>query len=192
MGDYRIRRIAMDGVLVGMFLVLGLLRLRFGTFLEIGLGTIVITLAAVAISPIDAFIIGAIGETLNQIFFSGYGITPTTPLWVLPVALRGLLIGLVAYLYRRKGDELIRHKVVYFVTIMGTALIISGLDTGLLYLDGLIMGYPVQYTLAQTAIRFGTSQLTAVLVALLVIPLYRAVVFLLPRNKPRTQVGEEK
>lgn len=191
MGDYRIRRIAMDGVLVGMFLVLGLLRLRFGTFLEIGLGTIVITLAAVAISPIDAFIIGAIGETLNQIFFSGYGITPTTPLWVLPVALRGLLIGLVAYLYRRKDDELICHKVVYFVTIMGTALIISGLDTGLLYLDGLIMGYPVQYTLAQTAIRFGTSQLTAVVVALLVIPLYRAVTFLLPRNKPRTQVGEE-
>lgn len=183
MGNNRVRRICLDGVLIGLFLVLGLLRIRVGGFLEIGLGTIVLTIAAISISPLDAFVIGAVGETLNQIFFSGYGITPTTPLWVLPVALRGLIIGIIAWLYRRKGDDITRHKVLYFVTIMGTALVISGLDTGLLYLDGLIMGYPVAYTWAQTGIRFLTSQITAVLVALLALPVHGAVAFLLPNEK---------
>ena len=182
MGNYRIRRLCMDGVLIGLYLVLGLLRLRVGNFLEIGIGTIVITIAAISISPIDAFTIGAIGELLNQIFFSGYGITPTTPLWVMPPAIRGLILGIVAWLFRKQGDDITKHKVLYFVTIMGTALFISGLDTGLLYLDGLIMGYPVAYTWAQTGIRFLTSQITAVVVALLALPVHKAVKFLLPKE----------
>lgn len=183
MGNYRIRRLCMDGVLIGLYLVLGLLRLRVGNFLEIGIGTIVITIAAISISPIDAFTIGAIGELLNQIFFSGYGLTPTTPLWVMPPAIRGLILGIVAWLFRKQGDDITKHKVLYFVTIMGTALFISGLDTGLLYLDGLIMGYPVAYTWAQTGIRFLTSQITAVVVALLALPVHKAVKFLLPKEQ---------
>ena len=180
MGNVRLRRITLDGVMVALFLVLGVVRIRFGTFLEIGFGTLVITVVALAISPIDAFIVGFLGEFLNQILFSGYGLTPTTPLWCVPPAIRGLLIGLVALSFVRKGDALIRHKVLYFTTIMGTALFISLLDTGLLYLDGLIMGYPVAYTWAQTGIRFLTSQITAVVVALISLPLCRAVGFLVP------------
>lgn len=183
MGNYRIRRLCMDGVLIGLYLVLGLLRLRVGNFLEIGIGTIVITIAAISISPIDAFTIGAIGELLNQIFFSGYGLTPTTPLWVMPPAIRGLILGIVAWLFRKQGDDITKHKVLYFVTIMGTALFISGLDTGLLYLDGLIMGYPAAYTWAQMGIRFLTSQITAVVVALLALPVHKAVEFLLPKEQ---------
>ncbi len=57
---------------------------------------------------------------------------------------------------------------------MGTALLISGLDTGLLYLDGLIMDYPVSYTLLQTGMRFLTSQITAVIVALLALGIYKS------------------
>lgn len=183
MGNSTIRRMTLDGVLIALFLVLSLLPLRFGNFLVIGVNTIVITIAAICLSPIDALLIAAIGETLNQIFFSGYGITPTTPLWVLPVVVRAGIIALVAWLYRRKGDDLTNHKVLYFVTIMGTALVISLLDTGLLHLDGLIMGYPVAFVWAQTGIRFGTSQLTAFVVALIALPLRKAVDFFLPAPK---------
>ena len=183
MGNERIRRITIAGVMVGLFLVLAILRFRIGGFLEIGLGSLVLLVAALTLSPLDAFRIGTIGELLNQILFSGYGITPTTPLWVAPVAIRGLLLGLIAYAYRRKGDSLTNHKVLYFVFVMAVALFISGLDTGLLYLDGMIMGYPVQYTWIQTIARFGSSQVTAILVALLALPLYRAVSFILPQEK---------
>ena len=75
---------------------------------------------------------------------------------------------------------------------MGTALLISLVDTGVLYLDGMIMGYPVAYTWAKTALRFGTSQLTAVVVALLVLPLYKAVNYVIPRPKKNITTCEEK
>ncbi|MCR5348501.1 MAG: ECF transporter S component [Bacilli bacterium] len=189
MGNQNLQRITLNGVLIGLFLVFGLLRFRIGTFLEIGLGSLVIVLAAVALSPWEAVTIGLIGEFLNQILFSGYGLTPTTPLWILPPAIRGLIIGLVALAFARKGDHITKHKVIYFITVLGTALFISGLDTGLLYLDGLIMGYPVHYTWLQTGIRFLTSQVTAVLVAILVLPLHRAIAFLLP---PAAKKNEEK
>lgn len=188
MGNNAIRRMTLDGVLIGLFLVLGLLRIRVGDFLEIGLGTIAITLAAISISPIDAIIIAGVGEFMNQVFFSGYGFTPTTFLWVFPVVLRAAILGFVAYLFKRKGDHITNHKVILFITIMGTALIISAVDTGLLLLDGVIMNYPVTFTWARTGIRVLTSQITAVVVALTIIPLHRAVSFILPTKKnPRPQ-----
>lgn len=191
MGNMAIRRITMNGVLIGLFLVLGLLRIRVGTFLEIGLGTIVITIAAVCLSPWEAIIIAALGEFMNQIFFSGYGLTPTTVLWVLPVVARAALLSLFAYLYRRKGESIVDHKVWFYVAVLGTALVVSCLDTGLLYLDGIIMHYPVAYTWAQTGIRFLTSQITAIIVVTLTIPLHRAVAFLLPRQGNKKASQEE-
>ncbi len=185
MGTNTIRRLALDGVLMALFLVLGMVRVRAG-FVEIGFGTIVITLAAFALSPIDALLIGGIGEFISQVFFSGYGLTPTTPLWVLPVALRGLFLGLIALIYKRKGDTITKHIVPCFLSIMGVALFISGLDTGILYLDGLIMNYPVSYTAAQTIIRFATSQLNAIICGILVIPLYKAVMFMLPNEEVKS------
>ena len=183
MGINPVKRITLDGVLIALFLALGFLRIRVGTFLEIGFGTLVIVLAAVLLSPIDVLIIAGVGELLNQLFFSPYGITPTLPLWVLPVVVRGAIISLVAYLYRRKGDNLMKHKVIYFVTVLGAALVISCLDTGLLYLDGIIMNYPVSYTLLQTGMRFLTSQITGIVVSILVIFIYKSVYILFPNAK---------
>ena len=190
MGNNTIRRMCLDGVLIGLFLVFGLLRIRVGAYLEIGLGTIVIVIAAISLGLWDAVAIAALGEFMNQIFFSGYGLTPTTPLWVLPVVVRALIIGVVAALYRRKGDSLVKHKVLYFVTILGAALVISGLDTAILYLDGIIMGYPVAYTWAQTGIRFLTSQITAIIVAILTIPLHNAVSYLLPAKNKKAEASD--
>ena len=191
MGNNAVRRICLDGILISLFLVFGLIRIRLG-FLEIGLGTLVITIAAIALGPIDAILIALLGEFVNQILFSGYGLTPTTPLWIAPVVIRAAILSLIAWLYRRKGDALPNHKVIYFLAIMGTALIISGIDTGILYLDGIIMGYPVSYTVAQTFIRFGASQITAVLVGLLVLPLYKAVLFLLPKDERRGEKTQKE
>ena len=174
MGNKIISRICLDAIFLDLFIVLGFLRIRVGNFLEIGFATIVIAYAAIMFSPVDALIIAFLGEGVNQVFLSPYGLSPTTPLWIMPVVLRALIICLVAYFYKKRGDNLVNHKVMLFVTLMGAALIISGVDTGLLYLDGLIMGYPVSYTLFQTGIRFLSSQINAIICAILMIPLYRA------------------
>ena len=116
MGNNAVRRICLDGILISLFLVFGLIRIRLG-FLEIGLGTLVITIAAIALGPIDAILIALLGEFVNQILFSGYGLTPTTPLWIAPVVIRAAILSLIAWLYRRKGDALPNHKVIYFLAI---------------------------------------------------------------------------
>lgn len=44
------------------------------------------------LGPLDGFLIGFFGSFLNQLLT--FGLTPTTILWVIPAAVRGLLIGL--------------------------------------------------------------------------------------------------
>ena len=48
-------------------------------------------LAAMLFGPIDGFIVGFLGAFLEQMLH--FGFTPTTLLWILPPAIRGLLIG---------------------------------------------------------------------------------------------------
>lgn len=174
MGNNLVKRITLDGILIAVFLVFSFFRIRVGNFMEIGFGSLIITLAAILLRPTDAIIIAFLGELVNQLFFTPYGITPTTALWVFPVVVRAAILSWVAYFFKKRKDDLTKHIILYFVTIMGTALLISGLDTGLLYLDGLIMGYPVSYTLLQTGMRFLTSQITAVIVALLALAIYKS------------------
>ena len=176
MGNNLVKRITLDGILIAVFLVFSFFRIRVGNFMEIGFGSLIITLAAILLRPTDAIIIAFLGELVNQLFFTPYGITPTTALWVFPVVVRAAILSWVAYFFKKRKDDLTKHIILYFVTIMGTALLISGLDTGLLYLDGLIMGYPVSYTLLQTGMRFLTSQITAVIVALLALAIYKSAI----------------
>lgn len=174
MGNNLVKRITLDGILIAVFLVFSFFRIRVGNFMEIGFGSLIITLAAILLRPTDAIIIAFLGELVNQLFFTPYGISPTTALWILPVVVRAAILSWVAYFFKKRKDDLTKHIILYFVTIMGTALLISGLDTGLLYLDGLIMGYPVSYTLLQTGMRFLTSQITAIIVALLALAIYKS------------------
>ena len=41
-----------------------------------------ILVAGLLMGPIDGMITGAVGSFIYQLFFSGYGITPTTILWI--------------------------------------------------------------------------------------------------------------
>ena len=175
-------RLSIDGILVGLFLVLSLLSIRLG-FVEISLKGSVAILAAVLISPIDGLIVGGLGEFLYQVFFSGYGLSPTTALWVLPLALRPLLIGLTCRFFEKRGKPFVGFYPQYFITLACVALFISLLDTGILQLDGLIMGYPVAFTWAQTGIRFLSGQATSAVVAFLIIPLFKALSTIYDKTK---------
>ena len=55
-----------------------------------------ILVAGLLSGPIDGLIVGGVGSFLYQLLFSGYGITATTGLWILPHALSGLIVGLYA------------------------------------------------------------------------------------------------
>lgn len=95
-----------------------------------------ILVAGLLSGPLDGFIVGTLGSLIYQLFFSGYGITITTPLWILPHSISGLLVGLLAKKFRYDLDF---KKIVLISTI--SALTVTALNTLALYVDSKAFGY---------------------------------------------------
>ncbi|MCR5078461.1 MAG: ECF transporter S component [Bacilli bacterium] len=191
-----VKRLCIDGILTALFIVISLFRIKLG-FLEFGLTSLVTLLACFLLSPIDGMAVGLAGEFINQVFLSGYGLTPTTPLWVLPHVLRPLIVGLIAYFFRKGDKPFVRYSPLYFITLCGTALLISGLDTLIIWLDGIIFGYSTVSILLNSGFRVLSSQGSAVAVGLMLVPLYRVLSTLYPKekreeNEPVEESGDSK
>ena len=79
-------------------------------FIKISLTGLPIIFIAVVYGPIEGMLVGGIGEFFCQLV-SQYGLTPTTPLWVLPAIVRGLIVGL---LFKQKHEETVLRIVFRF------------------------------------------------------------------------------
>ena len=95
-----------------------------------------ILVAGLLFGPIDGLYVGGIGSCIYQLFFSGYGITATTPLWILPHALSGLLVGFYA---KRKGFSLSFIETALIACL--SALLVTSLNLLALYVDSKLYGY---------------------------------------------------
>ena len=94
-----------------------------------------ILVAAILSGPLDGFIVGTAGSLIYQILFSGYGITPTTLLWVLPHSLSGLLAGFLAGKFKEHG-----FKECAIISIC-SALCVTAFNILALYVDSKLYGY---------------------------------------------------
>ena len=95
-----------------------------------------ILVAGLLLGPLEGLLTGTLGSCIYQLFFSGYGITLTTPLWILPHALSGLFCGLCA---KRSGFDLSLKKTIIICCL--SSLIVTSLNMLALYLDSKIYGY---------------------------------------------------
>ena len=95
-----------------------------------------ILVAALFSGPIDGLIVGGIGSFIYQLFFSGYGITATTPLWILPHALSGLFVGF----YARSKNYKLERKQIIMISI-ASALLVTAFNLLALYVDSKLYGY---------------------------------------------------
>ena len=90
----------------------------------------------------------------------------TTLLWIIPPAVRGLLIGLYA---KRCGYDLSHRQLVSVLVV--TALIVTALNTGAIYLDSVIYGYyTYAYVFGKVGIRIVSGMVTAVAMAFVTPP----------------------
>lgn len=87
------KRMVTVAMLIAMYVVLSLFSINLGN-MKITLDSLPIIVGAALLGPLDGFLIGFFGSFLNQLLT--FGLTPTTILWVIPAAVRGLLIGLYA------------------------------------------------------------------------------------------------
>ncbi len=139
-----VKRLVLGGLLTALYLVLA-------AFLKIPLGGLKVTIealpviiSAVLFGPVDAAVVGFLGEFMNQML--EYGFTPTTLLWILPSVVRGLMVGLCLLPMKKQGSLLsgrpkIVHLVIFFAVNAVAAIVVSGLNTFTLYVDSKMFGY---------------------------------------------------
>lgn len=167
-----IRHLAVDAFLIALYFVIG--KLTFSVEpLRISFALIPLLYAALSLDLYDGILIALIGEFLLQLT-GAYGLTPTTPLWLLPPLLRVIPVNLAEVFYRKRFSHLEAHKGFYFLFMMLGNLLTTGGNTLVMYLDGLIMNYPLEYTYLTIIYRLLLSLGMAVLSAIVLLPVMKA------------------
>ena len=103
---------ALNAMLVAMCTVLAAIALKLGGNLKITFESVPVHIGALLFGPVDGMIIGGLGTFLYQVLFSGYGITATTPLWILPYIVCGLAVGAYA---KRRDYSLSRAQLIFIM-----------------------------------------------------------------------------
>lgn len=142
---FPVKRLVLDAMLIALYVVLGFMKIPIGNMLRINLASFAVVICAVAFSPVDALIVGFLGEFLSQIL-GPYGMTPTTALWALPEAVRGLSLGLIMLIFTKKQltpAVLLKSKAIipYLAASIFTGIVASLLNTFALYVDSKMFGY---------------------------------------------------
>ena len=127
------RQLAVDAMLCAVCAVLGYVALDLGS-IKITFESLPVLLGAMLFGPVDGMLIGGVGTLLYQLV--RYGVTATTPLWIAPYVVCGLLAGAWA---RRRGFALSRRETVVLVVL--AELAVTALNTAALYIDSKLYGY---------------------------------------------------
>ena len=128
------RKMVTIAMLTAVYVVLNFAgTVRLG-WINISVASLPIILGALLYGPVGGLLVGLLGSLMNQLIT--YGLTVTTVLWVIPAAARGLMIGAYA---KKCHFELSRAKIVGILCV--TAVVVTALNTGAIYLDSVINGY---------------------------------------------------
>ena len=127
------RKLALNAVLAAMCAALGALALDLNS-IKITFESFPILLGALLFGPLDGLAVGFVGTLLYQLL--RYGVSVTTPLWILPYALAGLVTGFYA---RRRGFSLTTKQTVGIV--VAAEVLITALNTLVMYIDAKLYGY---------------------------------------------------
>ena len=152
----QLRYLILDALMIAMYVV-------FARFMTIQFGNIKITLAALPLIFIAFYlgmrhsvVVSAIAEFLSQLL--GFGLTITTPLWILPVVVRSVLICLLLSLIKKANstDDIraVKH-IEYLFILLITGFVVTTLNTAVIAVDALIFDYYSQaYVFGDLIFRF--------------------------------------
>lgn len=164
------KRLVTDALCAAIYVVLAnLVGLSLGP-IKLSLDGFPILLGAVLFGPIDGFIIGLLGNFISQLL-GPYGLSATTVLWALPPAVLGLLVGLGA---KKLGEKALNVKVMGLLVFV-SLLIDTTLTTGVMWVDCLVYKYSFVTYAPYIVWRYAADVIKAVIYALLLPPVARAI-----------------
>ena len=127
------KKLAINAMLSAMCVVLSYISLDLGN-IKLTLEGLPILAAALLLGGWSGGAVGLIGILLSQLL--RYGLTVTTPLWILPHVVCGLTVGFYA---QKKGFALSIGQAIGIVTV--GELLVTALNSLALYIDSRIFGY---------------------------------------------------
>lgn len=144
-GKMAVKRLAVNAVLIAIYYTLRCFSIPLGDAFRFTLAPFSVILCALLYGPVDGLIVGLLGEFLSQVL-GPYGLTPTTLLWCVGEATRGVTLGLCSMLFLRKwllsGERLNGKKIAILLTCcVVTGAVAALCQTFALYVDSNMMGY---------------------------------------------------
>lgn len=127
------KRLVMNAMLAAMCAVLGYLSVDLGN-LKVTFESLPILVSAFLFGPVYGTCVGAVGTLVYQLL--RYGVSVTTLLWMLPYVAAGFFVGV----YAKRKDFSLNPRQILVVTFLAE-LLITLLNTGVLYIDSKIFGY---------------------------------------------------
>ena len=167
-------RICGDGMLLAIYIVLSTLTVRVTPNLQITFTGIAIIMAVVLYGFSDAVLIALLGSFIAQLR-GAYGLTITTPIWMIPPILRAVTFGLIYELFLRKQIRLEDKRALFITFAIIAGLVTTIANTIAIFLDAYIIGYPVTMAFIESIFRFVSSIASSIFIALLCLPIIAAL-----------------
>ncbi|MCI2055663.1 MAG: folate family ECF transporter S component [Oscillibacter sp.] len=156
-------------ILTALYVLLTMVSIRAGN-LRITFASLPLVVCALLFGPWQAATVALMGEFMNQML--SYGFTATTALWLIPPAVRALVIGAAAVRAssaRRMPED---RPVFCYVVCALAAIATTVCNTAVICVDALIYHYFTPVLIyGDLLVRLGTGLLTSVVVASVAMPL---------------------
>ena len=181
------KRLTLDAMFIAINVILCIVTpIRLANF-KFTFEALPILIVGILLGPIDGFLVGTIGSAIYQILFSGYGLMITTPLWIIPHAVSGLIVGL----YSKKNNYDLSYKKTIFITIV-SALLVTILNTVAIYIDSKVFGYyTFAYVFGSIIFKFIAGIILAIIYSIIIPKLIKPFKYISRRNKMDNNVKDE-
>ena len=160
------QKLVMNALLIALHVILArVASIRIGNSLSISVSGITEVVAGLLFGPVSGGLVGLLGSLLNQLF--SYGLTVTTPLWIIPAAMKGLMCGWYAKAY---DYELSPLQILWILVV--SAMVVTTLNTVVLVVDAEIFGYSTKATvLGIMGVKYINGAITSAAYKLITTPL---------------------
>lgn len=156
-------------LLTAMMVLLSLTLSVRTDYFKLTFGSLPVVLAAMLFGPLEGIVVAVLGEFMVQLLT--FGLMPTTVIWILPPAIRAVVVGLAAVQLRKTGVPLERRPALcYIVCIAGAVLTTTGNTLGM-WLDSLVYHTSFSAALFIAPARYVSGVVTAAVIATLSMPL---------------------
>lgn len=163
-------------VMVALHVVLELFgTIRIGNDLKITFATLPFVIIGMLCGPVEGLLTGLVGTFLSQMLT--FGMTITTPFWIIPGMMEGLAAGLIYKAFGRKNKI---WKIALTVTLSCLVLVIFNLIAS--YFDGVVIWkyWTIEVLIGLIPMRLLVWVMISVIYTIVIIPLSKALQKFLP------------